>query len=44
MGRYSGSSLFEGAKDLPQNKGTKRFTKEKDTSEEERNYRGVAKL
>ena len=30
MGRYSDSSIFEG---LPQNRGAKRFTKEKEASE-----------
>ena len=33
MGRYSDSSIFEGVKDLPQNRGAKRFTKEKEASE-----------
>ena len=33
MGRYSDSSIFEGVKGLPQNRGAKRFTKEKEASE-----------
>ena len=37
MGSYSGSSLFEGVNGSPQNRGTKRFTKEKDGNEEEWN-------